>query len=88
MRGDPKKIRAQFDTWIVRKPNALVSEIPGKFTVEIRPVYHGKRFFLHVVCQPGMLQFPEFFPESKVSEAMAYAESHFKARVSPWEDMF
>jgi len=88
MKGDPKAIQAQFDTWKVRTPNPLVSEIPGKYTVTIRPFYQAKRFRLEAVIQPGGQKFTETFPESKLQDAINFVEAQFKGRVSQWEELF
>jgi hypothetical protein len=87
MKGDTRAIRAEFDTWKVRTPNPLVSEIPGRYTVTIRPFYQGKRFRLEAVILPGGQKFAETFPESKLQDAINFVEAHFKRRISQWEEL-
>ena len=82
MRGDPQKLRATFETWIVRKDNALLSEIPGKFEVEIRLLSSGKgrstNYRYHAMVGTTLNEFAETFPESKLKECQEYVRAQFK----------
>lgn len=79
-------MRCTFETWLVRK-EAILSEIPGTFTVEIRSVPEGKRYRLKALVIPTLQQFPQSFPESKLTEAMEYVNFQFKVQVGEWEEI-
>ena len=84
-----QKFSATFETWIVKKDNALLSEIPGRFTVEIRLVSSGSgrkvgyRYHAHIGTV--LNQFAETFAESKLGDCKAYIRDQFKRQVSDWE---
>jgi hypothetical protein len=88
MRGDPQKLRATFETWIVRKDNALLSEIPGKFEVEIRLLSSGKgrstNYRYHAMVGTTLNEFAETFPESKLEACQSFVRNQFRKQLTEW----
>jgi hypothetical protein len=88
VRGDPIKLRATFGTWIVRKNNALLSEIPGSFEVEIRLVPFGKgrtvSYRYHAYVGTMLNEFSETFAESKLKDCQSYVRAQFKRQITEW----
>ena len=87
----PERLAATFEDWIVRKNNALLTELSGTFTVEIRllPVGKGRRvkYRYHAHVGTAANTFPETFAESKFEGCKAYVESQFKRKVKDWEEI-
>jgi hypothetical protein len=82
-------VRCTFETWIVRKADAILSEIPGTFTVEIRCVPYGKTYRLRAFIVPTLQPLLEIFPESGgiIQECMDYVKHQFKVQVGGWEEI-
>lgn len=84
----PSRISATFETWIVRKNNALVSELSGKFEVGIRLLSVGTgrnvkyRYYAYVGTPANT--FPETFAESKLEDCKGYVEAQFKRKLKDW----
>ena len=53
----------------------------------IRSVPEGKRYRLKALVIPTLQQFPQSFPESKLTEAMEYVNFQFKVQVGEWEEI-
>jgi hypothetical protein len=89
MRGYPFRLRATFETWIVRKPNAMLSEIPGSFDLEIRLLPFGKgrgvSYRYHVHVGTALNEFSETFAESKLEDCQNYIRAQFKKQLTDWE---
>lgn len=87
----PKQLMATFETLIVQKNNALVSELSGKFEVKIRLLSVGTgrkvkyRYYAHVGTPTNT--FPETFAESKLEDCKGYVEAQFKHKVTDWEEI-
>jgi hypothetical protein len=89
MKETSKRLCAQFETWIVKKPGAIVSELPGKFSIEIRllPIGKGGAYRYHIFAGTAASQFAGTFAESKLEDAKNFVEAQFKRRISQWEEL-
>ena len=85
----PSRISATFEGWIVRKNNAFLTELSGRYTVEIRllPVGTGRnvKYRYHAHVGTAANTFPETFAESNFDDCKAYVENQFKRKVKDWE---
>lgn len=82
----PRRIRAQFKTWIVRdKENPLMPEIPGTYTIEIRLGESGRHSRYKAMIGTILKQFAQDFPLSKLADCKSYVRSHFKEQLTDWE---
>jgi hypothetical protein len=82
----PNRIRATFETWIVRKEgDLLMREIPGTFIIEIRLSEKGRRSVFKAMVRTTLQEFAEVFPLSKLVDCKSYVRSHFKKQLTEWE---
>jgi hypothetical protein len=81
----PRTIQATFKTWIVRKENAILSEIPGSWTIEIRLSERGMQSRYKAMVGTVLQEFQEDFPMSKLADAKSYVRSQFKEQLTEWE---
>jgi len=82
----PRRIQAQFKTWIVRDREApLVTEIPGTFTIEIRLSERGRQSRYKAMVGTTLQEFKEHYPLSKLRDCKSYVRSQFKEQITDWE---
>ena len=81
----PRRIRATFKTWLIRRENAMLSEIPGSWTIEIRLSERGRQSRYRAMVGTTLQEFQEDFPMSKLADCKSYVRSQFKEQLTEWE---
>ena len=74
------------DKW-ASKPEPLVREIHGKFTIEIRLSEVGRRSIYRAMVADTLQKFEKTFGLSALPECKSYVESQFKRKLSDWQEV-
>lgn len=93
MKGDPIAYKATFETWVVKKPNALLAELPGTFTILLRFDDKSKSLRFEAVMLPTYqrIENPDTggtWAESKSQEMKDFIKAQFKKQLTDWEPIY